>query len=92
MNLFGECPISRIFLDMLPIVRRKAAHLHRPGVSLLGENEIMFLLTTSRNPQIGYNYSLTRSAPIAQLDRASVFGTEGWEFEPLWVHFFISRS
>src|SRR5579862_8347039 len=22
-------------------------------------------------------------APVAQLDRASVFGTEGWEFEPL---------
>jgi hypothetical protein len=21
------------------------------------------------------------------LDRASVFGTEGWEFEPLWTHF-----
>lgn len=25
-------------------------------------------------------------APIAQLDRASVYGTEGWGFELLWAH------
>ena len=25
-------------------------------------------------------------APIAQLDRALVYGTKGWEFEPLWAH------
>ena len=25
-------------------------------------------------------------APIAQLDRASVFETEGWAFESLWDH------
>jgi hypothetical protein len=24
--------------------------------------------------------------PIAQLDRASVFETEGWAFESLWDH------
>ncbi len=27
------------------------------------------------------------AALVAQLDRASVFGTEGWGFEPLRVHF-----
>ena len=27
-------------------------------------------------------------ASVAQLDRASVFGTEGWRFEPSRVHFF----
>ncbi|GEM_PF-6670779 len=26
-------------------------------------------------------------APVAQLDRASVFGTEGWGFESLRVYF-----
>jgi hypothetical protein len=26
------------------------------------------------------------TAPIAQLDRASAFGAEGWGFESLWVH------
>src|SRR5262249_38505436 len=31
-----------------------------------------------------------RVAPVAQLDRASVFGTEGWEFEPLRAHFFTT--
>lgn len=36
--------------------------------------------------EMDYNYILPEVAPIAQLDRASVFGTEGWEFEPLWVH------
>jgi hypothetical protein len=34
-----------------------------------------------------YNYSLIEVAPIAQLDRALVFGTSGWEFESLWAHF-----
>lgn len=29
-------------------------------------------------------------APIAQLDRASVYGTEGYLFESDWVYFFIS--
>ena len=29
-------------------------------------------------------------APVAQLDRASVFGTEGWEFEPLRAHLFAN--
>jgi hypothetical protein len=28
--------------------------------------------------------------PVAQLDRASVFGTEGWGFEPLRGHHFWS--
>jgi hypothetical protein len=28
-------------------------------------------------------------APVAQLDRAFVFGTKGWEFEPLQVHHFL---
>ena len=36
---------------------------------------------------IDYNYKLIKVAPIAQLDRALVFGTSGWEFEPLWAHF-----
>ena len=34
-----------------------------------------------------YNYNLHEVAPIAQLDRALVFGTSGWEFESLWAHF-----
>ena len=38
---------------------------------------------------IDYNYSLIEVAPIAQLDRALVFGTSGWEFESLWAHFSI---
>ena len=36
---------------------------------------------------LDYNYGLL--APIAQLDRASVFGTGGWEFEPLWAHILL---
>ena len=28
---------------------------------------------------------LTTRAPIAQLDRASVYGTEGWKFESSWA-------
>ena len=36
-------------------------------------------------PRLRYNvYSL---APVAQLDRASVFGTEGWGFESLREYF-----
>ena len=31
-------------------------------------------------------------APVAQLDRASVFGTEGWEFEPLRAHLVATVS
>ena len=31
------------------------------------------------------------NAPIAQLDRASVYGTEGYLFESDWVYFFMSR-
>ena len=34
---------------------------------------------------IDYNYSLIEVAPIAQLDRALVFGKSGWEFESLWA-------
>ena len=30
--------------------------------------------------------TLRLDASVAQLDRASVFGTEGWEFEPLRTH------
>jgi hypothetical protein len=30
-----------------------------------------------------YSNSLKDSAPVAQLDRASVYGTEGWGFESL---------
>ena len=30
--------------------------------------------------------------PVAQLDRASVFGTEGWGFEPLRGHHFEVAS
>jgi hypothetical protein len=29
---------------------------------------------------------IASKAPIAQLDRASVFGTEGWGFKSLWAH------
>lgn len=36
---------------------------------------------------IGYNYNLIEVAPIAQLDRALVFGTSGWEFESLWARY-----
>lgn len=36
--------------------------------------------------EIDYNYALSEAAPIAQLDRALVFGTSGWEFESLWAH------
>ena len=35
---------------------------------------------------IDYNYIVIEVAPIAQLDRALVFGTSGWEFESLWAH------
>ena len=33
-----------------------------------------------------------KDGPVAQLDRASVFGTEGWEFEPLRGRHSISDS
>ena len=29
-------------------------------------------------------------APVAQLDRASAFGAEGWEFESLRAHHFVT--
>ena len=29
---------------------------------------------------------ITNYAPIAQLDRALVYGTKGWGFELLWAH------
>jgi hypothetical protein len=32
-----------------------------------------------------------RHAPVAQLDRASVFGTEGWGFKSLRAYFALSR-
>jgi hypothetical protein len=41
---------------------------------------------------IDYNYSLIEVAPIAQLDRALVFGTSGWEFESLWAHFLFNLA
>ena len=31
-------------------------------------------------------HSVARRAPVAQLDSASVFGTEGWGFESLRVY------
>jgi hypothetical protein len=31
------------------------------------------------------------NAPVAQLDRASVFGTEGWGFKSLRVRHFFER-
>jgi hypothetical protein len=31
-------------------------------------------------------FSKKHDAPIAQLDRASVYGTEGQGFESLWAH------
>ena len=31
------------------------------------------------------------NAPVAQLDRASDFGSEGWGFEPLRVYFHVRR-
>ena len=31
-------------------------------------------------------FSENHTAPVAQLDRASVFGTEGWGFESLRVY------
>ena len=37
-----------------------------------------------------YNYVLT--APVAQSDRAFVFGTKGWGFEPLQVHYFLELN
>ena len=30
--------------------------------------------------------ALTITAPIAQLDRASAYGAEGWGFDSLWAH------
>ena len=35
---------------------------------------------------VGYLASVQINGPVAQLDRASVFGTEGWGFEPLRGH------
>jgi hypothetical protein len=32
---------------------------------------------------------ILNDAPVAQLDRALVFGTKGWEFEPLRAHFYF---
>ena len=32
-----------------------------------------------------------QNAPVAQLDRASVFGTEGWRFEPSRVHLIFAK-
>lgn len=33
-----------------------------------------------------------QNAPVAQLDRASDYGSEGWEFESLRVYSFISKA
>src|SRR6185312_4159203 len=35
------------------------------------------------------NKALLWDAPVAQLDRASDFGSEGRRFEPCWVHHFL---
>ena len=34
----------------------------------------------------GFFVSLTPPAPIAQLDRASDYGSGGWGFNSLWAH------
>jgi len=33
------------------------------------------------------NFAEIETAPIAQLDRASDFESEGWGFDSLWVHY-----
>ena len=35
---------------------------------------------------MNHPFHMTPGAPVAQLDRASDFGSDGWEFEPLRVH------
>ncbi len=37
-------------------------------------------------PPFLFSTIITAVAPVAQLDRAFVFGTKGWEFEPLQGH------
>src|SRR5438093_12759696 len=39
-----------------------------------------------RRPDTALADPMASFAPIAQLDRASVFGTEGCRFEPCWVY------
>ena len=37
-------------------------------------------------------FKVISRAPVAQLDRASDYGSEGLEFESLRVHIFLSQS
>ena len=41
---------------------------------------------------LGYYFTLNFHASIAQLDRASDFGSEGWGFDSLWAyHLFLKK-
>ena len=54
-------------------------------------------MANQRTPARGFKRRTSRamaslvSAPVAQLDRVSVFETEGWEFKPLRARHFGSR-
>ncbi len=49
-------------------------------------NVHFFLKIFDKEKDISYNIKAFISAPLAQLDRALVYGTKGWGFELLMVH------
>ena len=89
-----ECPVMQHFFHQVIQDISLAAGKSRKKIALwlvircdLSGNSLPFRPSSPYYCDIDYNYSLIEVAPIAQLDRALVFGTSGWEFESLWAHF-----
>ena len=66
---------------------RKSEAAGRSGLAALSDaresGRSKFMPNVSNEP--ANVYILSKNAPLAQSDRASVFGTEGWGFESLKV-------
>ena len=81
--------VSRLtdVIEIIP-VPIKISRLQKRGLKV---QLLLFLLLilkqAKNNPIFGSVIMVTHHVgPIAQLDRASVFETEGWAFESLWDH------
>lgn len=81
LSVFGGLHLGSILFDRLFLAESAGSELDSSG-KLTNSIDLNGLIFSGRQ----VNTVSKISASVAQLDRASVFGTEGWGFEPLRVH------
>ena len=76
------CAVLNVFI-VISVINVRVLNVRIKGLFWNQLRKAVFLFHQIRNRQSEIRNS---TAPIAQLDRASDFGSEGWGFDSLWAH------